>query len=150
MAPTRLHVVLPEPLRGHTGTFLQLLVNSLDGHATADLVRWAEPLMYCDHECPCQAVAADASFEPSNIHIAGTTTSGGVALSLVYAIAALLLIAIGVVVAKPSLGAYLHQSARLANDMPGSRVVGKVNIKRRQEGERLSLVQDQDDDEEDL
>ena len=157
MSPTKLHVVLPDALRGMRGTLLQLVANNLDGKSAADLVRWAEPLMYCDHTCPCEAVAvADqlgADFDATNIGVRASgpddVNDGSDQLVLVYALAALILICIGILVANPSARLCLQQSERLANDMP-ARVVGKVNIRRRQEGERVVLMQGQeeDDDEE--
>ena len=88
MSPTKLHVVLPDALRGMRGTLLQLVANNLDGKSAADLVRWAEPLMYCDHTCPAKLWLSQIGWEliltpqTSGFELQVPTMSTTVAISL--------------------------------------------------------------------
>ena len=160
LPPAKLHVVRPRAMAGSKGMLLQLVVNNDDSYASADLVRWAEPRIYCDHACPCQLAVSGVDSTTNGFAgmsaakpVASSTASGS-SFNILYPAAAVLLIVVGVVVTSPSLRARFQRNGRVANNLP-SRVVGKVSIQRHQQASEHSIlmlenVDDEDEDEDEI
>ena len=137
---------LPALLRVQISTasaaVLQLVVNDQDGDATNDLIVWADPLVYCEGSCPCTAgsslaTLSDAAGQLGSKRPTARNAGGSHVVDAVLLVCALGLCAAAIFVTMPR--SHDDGSSR-------SRVIGKVQIVRHDDGDKLALMEDCDDD----
>lgn len=116
---------------------VQLIVNDEDGSAIDDLAVWADPLVYCEGKCPCLfAHASDQLLPqpvppdelPSHGHLRGLDT----VVKSVFCV-----IAVGLCVVS---AIFSWQRRAWKSGWSRSRVIGSVQMVRRDDAVRLALI----------
>ena len=145
---------LPALLRVQVGmasaAVLQLVVNNQDGDAADDLIVWGNPLLYCEGACPCTAGSDESAVAKSSDPTSDERSAAAAGKALPTGTAAagkssmpgfLAALGIGGIVVSAGF-VCAFASYRGHSRSSHSRIVGAVQIVRHDDGDKLALMDD--------